>query len=130
MNGSDLTSIHLATPLQILFGSLNFDKLALSALPYETMCWLIESEFILSSTNKMPFSISLLQILVRISPIDDEIEIVQHDWNLIKIFVFCTLLIMLEKCRFLICMMLSFISRKQSTIGIESPGSTFTAART
>jgi hypothetical protein len=33
-------------------------------------------EFILSSTNKMPFSIDLLQLLPRISPIDAEIEIV------------------------------------------------------
>jgi hypothetical protein len=57
-------------------GSFNFDKVSPSALPYGTMCWPIESEFILSLINKLPFSIGLLQLLVRISLIDVEIEIV------------------------------------------------------
>ena len=74
--GSDLTSIHSATPLQLLLGSFCFDKLALSALPYGTMCWPMESKFVLSSTNKMSFSIGLLQLLARISLIDTKIEIV------------------------------------------------------
>jgi hypothetical protein len=62
MNGLVLLSIHLATPLQLLLESLSFDKLALSVLPYGTMCWPIEYEFVLSSTNIMPFSIGLLQL--------------------------------------------------------------------
>ena len=78
-NGSDLLSIHSATPLQSLIGSFSFDELPLSALPYGTMSWPIESEFILSSTNIMSFSIGLLQLLARISPIVAEIEIVQLD---------------------------------------------------
>jgi len=36
-NGSDLLSIHLAIPLQLLTGSFSFDELPLSALPYGTM---------------------------------------------------------------------------------------------
>jgi hypothetical protein len=76
MNGSDLTSTHSTTPLQLLLASFSFDKLAPSALPYGIMCWPIESEFVLSSTNKMSFSIDILQLLARISLIDVEIEIV------------------------------------------------------
>ena len=60
-NGSDLLSIHSATHLQLLIGSFSFDKLPLSALPSGTMSWPIEYEFILSSTNKLLFSIGLLQ---------------------------------------------------------------------
>jgi len=75
-NGLDLISIHSATPLQLLLGSFCLDKLALSALPYGIICWSIESEFVLSLTNKMPFSISLLQLLARMSLIDAEIDIV------------------------------------------------------
>jgi hypothetical protein len=75
-NGSDLLSIHSATPLQLLIGSFGFNEVPPSALPYGAMCWPIESEFILSSTNIMSFSIGLLQLLARISLIDVEIEIV------------------------------------------------------
>jgi hypothetical protein len=57
-------------------GSFTFDELLPSALPYGTMCWPKESEFILSPTNIIPFSISLLQLLARISLIDAEIKIV------------------------------------------------------
>jgi hypothetical protein len=56
--------------------SFTLDELLPSALPYGTMCWPIESEFILSLTNIVPFSIGLLQLLTRISLIDAEIEIV------------------------------------------------------
>jgi hypothetical protein len=55
-------------------GSFSFDEVSPSALPYGTMCWLIEYEFILSLTNKLLFSIGLQQLLVRISLIDVEIE--------------------------------------------------------
>jgi hypothetical protein len=47
-----------------------------------------------------------------------------------KIFVFSTLLIMLEKCISLICMMLLFFSRNQSTRGVKSPEDTLAAAET
>jgi hypothetical protein len=40
-------------------GSFSFDELLPSVLPYGTMCWLIESKFILSPTNKLLFSIGL-----------------------------------------------------------------------
>jgi hypothetical protein len=76
MNGSDLTSIHSATPLQLFMGSFNFDEVSPSALPYGTLCWSIESEFILTSTNKLLFLIGLLQLLAKISLIDAEIKIV------------------------------------------------------
>ena len=75
-NGSVLLSIHLATPLQLLLKKFSFDELPLSALPYGTMCWSIESEFILSSTSKVPSSIGLLKLLARISLIDVAIEII------------------------------------------------------
>ena len=58
-NGSDLLSIHSATPLQLLIGSFSFDELPLSALPYGTMSWPIESEFILSLINIMLILIGL-----------------------------------------------------------------------
>jgi hypothetical protein len=57
-------------------GSFSFDEVSPSALPYGTMCWPIESEFILSLINKLLFSIGLLQLLARISLIDAEVEIV------------------------------------------------------
>jgi hypothetical protein len=57
-------------------GSFSFDEVSPSALPYGTMYWLIESEFILSLANKLLFSIGLQQLLVRISLIDAKIEIV------------------------------------------------------
>jgi hypothetical protein len=76
MKGSDLLSIHSATALQLLFEGLSFNKLELSALPYDRMCWPIESKFFLLLTNKLPLSIGLLQLLPRISLIDAEIEIV------------------------------------------------------
>jgi hypothetical protein len=57
-------------------GSFNFDELLTSVLPYDIMCWPIESEFILSPTNKLLFSIGLLPLLAKISLIDAEIEIV------------------------------------------------------
>ena len=76
MNGLDLTSIQLATLLQWLLRSFTFHKLPLSALLYKIMCWPIESEFTLSWTNKLLFSIDLLQPLAWISLIDAEIDIV------------------------------------------------------
>ena len=71
-----MISIHSATPLQLLLGSFGFDELPLSALPYGTMCWSIESEFILSSTSKVPSSIGLLKLLARMTLIDVAIEII------------------------------------------------------
>jgi hypothetical protein len=72
----DLTSTHSTTPLQLLIESFTFYELLQSALLYGTMCWPIESKFIFSLTNIMPFSIVLLQLLARISLIDAEIKIV------------------------------------------------------
>jgi hypothetical protein len=43
------------------------------------MFWPIGSEFMLSPTNIMPFSIGLLQLLARISLIDEEFDIVRPD---------------------------------------------------
>lgn len=76
MKRSDLTSIHSVTPLQTLLEIFSFNKLAPSVLPYSIMCWPIESEFILSSSNIMLFLIGILQLLTRISLIDTEIKII------------------------------------------------------